>query len=701
MKPRYFSIIGALAVLATSGPLLLPAAAQAPSTEVEATDNQNVEILTRGPVHEAFAEAVSFKPEPGFIVAKAPPTAIEELPPEQELEGENVTWISGYWAWDDDTNDFLWISGVWRNIPPGRQWVPGYWSDIGSSQWQWTSGYWADSTTTEVDYIEEAPPATVDAGPNIAAPSEDHTWIPGNWRYVETRYVWSPGYWTPLRPDWTWVPSRWTWSPRGYCYVDGYWDYAIARRGILFAPVHFHRPIWAVPGYYYRPSVVVSFNVFTDHFWVRPRFGHYYFGDYYAPRYSNLGFFASYAWHGRRGCYDPIWAHHRWHHRHDRGWDDRFRDRFDFFRNNEDARPFRTWAAMRDFRGDRFSNDERGRSRLFASTLNGFARNPVGGQRFRQLSQERRNQFVQQRQQVREFARDRRQLESVRVAGRGNADAQAGRRAVAREQLRRSPVVGRNPEQIARNQAPPRRPQAGTGRVRPEAVARNGQRARDIARNDGAVRRNGLAQRGANRAEQPRPQVRPNAGRNPERAQRQTPGRATPQATPQRRQQTAPQRQAAPQRQQARPQQRQAAPQRQQARPQQRQAAPQRQQARPQQRQAAPQRQQARPQQRQAAPQRQQARPQQRRAAPQRQQARPQQRRAAPQRQQARPQQRQAAPQRQQARPQQRQAAPQRQQARPQQRRAAPQRQQARPQQRATPQRQQPQQRKRKDRADA
>src|SRR5688500_6073074 len=140
MKPRYFSIIGAIAVIATSGPLLLPAAAQAPSTEVEATENQNVEILTRGPVHEAFAEAVSFKPEPGFIAANAPPTAIEELPPEQELEGDNVTWISGYWAWDDDTNDFLWISGVWRNIPPGRQWVPGYWSDIGGSQWQWTAG---------------------------------------------------------------------------------------------------------------------------------------------------------------------------------------------------------------------------------------------------------------------------------------------------------------------------------------------------------------------------------------------------------------------------------------------------------------------------------------------------------------------------------------------------------------------------------
>ena len=41
-----------------------------------------VEVLTRGPVHEAFAEAVMSNPEPGLIISKAPPTPIEELPPE-------------------------------------------------------------------------------------------------------------------------------------------------------------------------------------------------------------------------------------------------------------------------------------------------------------------------------------------------------------------------------------------------------------------------------------------------------------------------------------------------------------------------------------------------------------------------------------------------------------------------------------------
>ena len=46
-----------------------------------------VEVLTRGPVHEAFAETITFDPEPGIVAPKAPPAAIEEVPPEQRPEG--------------------------------------------------------------------------------------------------------------------------------------------------------------------------------------------------------------------------------------------------------------------------------------------------------------------------------------------------------------------------------------------------------------------------------------------------------------------------------------------------------------------------------------------------------------------------------------------------------------------------------------
>ena len=138
------------AVLALAVPLVLNSAtAQEPPVP-------GVEVLTRGPVHEAFAETVTFDPEPGVVAPKAPPVSIEELPPEQRPEGTNVAWIPGYWAWDDERTDFLWVSGIWRALPPGRQWMPGYWAKSRAGS-QWTSGYWADAKATEVEYLPEPP----------------------------------------------------------------------------------------------------------------------------------------------------------------------------------------------------------------------------------------------------------------------------------------------------------------------------------------------------------------------------------------------------------------------------------------------------------------------------------------------------------------------------------------------------------------
>ena len=226
---------------AVSAPLATPA------PPVPAGAEQGVQVLTRGPVHEAFAETVTFDPEPGIVVPKAPPAAIEEVPPDQRPEGANVAWIPGYWGWDDERSDFLWVSGIWRDLPPGRQWVPGYWGKSAQGS-QWTSGYWADAKATEAQYLPE-PPATVEAGPNIAAPSPDATWLPGCWVWQNGRYAWRPGFWAAVQPDWDWVPAHYVYAPRGYVFVDGYWDYSIGRRGVLFAPVYFDAGVYAQPGF--------------------------------------------------------------------------------------------------------------------------------------------------------------------------------------------------------------------------------------------------------------------------------------------------------------------------------------------------------------------------------------------------------------------------------------------------------------------
>ena len=59
------------------------------------------EVLTRGPVHEAFARVIQYDSVPGIVVNAAPPALIEEIPPGERPVGDDVTWIQGYWAWDE------------------------------------------------------------------------------------------------------------------------------------------------------------------------------------------------------------------------------------------------------------------------------------------------------------------------------------------------------------------------------------------------------------------------------------------------------------------------------------------------------------------------------------------------------------------------------------------------------------------------
>jgi hypothetical protein len=754
MKPRYFPMLGSLFVFTAAGPLLLPLPVQAQAEQAAASED--VEVLTRGPVHEAFAETVSYEAEAGLTIKSAPPAAIEELPPDQRPEGENVTWIPGYWGWDDDQNDFLWISGIWRNIPPDRQWVPGYWNDLGDGSFQWISGYWADTTTEEVEYVETAPPKSIDSGPNIAAPSEDHTWVPGNWMWNESRYVWRPGYWLGLRPNWTWVPARYNYSPRGYVFVDGYWDYAVASRGVLFAPVYYRRHVWDTPGYYYTPSIVVSLSLFTDHLFIHPHRHHYYFGDYYAPRYADLGYYSSFHWHRHHHGYDPIWAYNRWDHRHDSGWERRYEDNYNFFRTNDRFRPPHTWAAMRALGDERL---EGGRSRSFARSFDSLVKDPDRVQQFRPVDKDRREKIIAQRQEMREFSRQRRQMEAKPVAAIAEKTADGSvKKGAFREKLRRSPVAGRQAADFAQKEAPPKRPEPRGNKALKEAAA-------VAAANDTPERGKGrdITKRQAEGDQATPDRVPGGKGKGkadgtpePEVTQkdrvRRVPGQDTegkPQrekATPEREVQPKPQREkVAPEREvQPKPQREKAAPERQvQPKPQREKAAPERQvQPKPQREKAAPERQvQPKPQreiqpkrevaperkaqpERQVQPRKPQATPEKKKqgkdkdqasVAPQRRpeqsvqriaQPKPQARQVQPRVQElAKPKAREAQPRQQQARPQvqQRQVQPRQQQAqpKPQQRQAQPRQQQAQPkpqQRQAQPRQQQsqPQQRKKK-----
>jgi hypothetical protein len=280
---------------------------------------KGVEVMARGPVHEAFATPTS-EPEAMKPVTKRPPKALEEMPPDQKPDGD-VIWVPGYWAWDDDRKDYLWVSGIWRTPPPGKQWIAGYWRDADDGGAQWVPGFWTVAAQTQeqeqqVNYLPE-PPQPPAAAPPGAAPTADAFWVPGSYEWYGDHYVWRAGYWGRVQPGYVWVSAHYRWTPSGYVYIPGYWDLAIAHRGVLFAPVVVDT-VAVGPTFVYTPSYVVCDTVVLDALFVRPCYCHYYFGDYYGPAYREIGFESCVVY--SRSHYDSIIVYNTWEHRDNPAW---------------------------------------------------------------------------------------------------------------------------------------------------------------------------------------------------------------------------------------------------------------------------------------------------------------------------------------------------------------------------------------------
>src|SRR5262245_4188430 len=89
--------------LALVGAVLAALAGAGGGARAQEAPTPGVEVLARGPVHEAFATPTA-EAKPTMLVNRQPPVPLDELPPEERPEGE-VVWISGYYAWDDDRQD--------------------------------------------------------------------------------------------------------------------------------------------------------------------------------------------------------------------------------------------------------------------------------------------------------------------------------------------------------------------------------------------------------------------------------------------------------------------------------------------------------------------------------------------------------------------------------------------------------------------
>ena len=300
--------------------------------------DDDMQVLERGPIHEAFAEVSVDEVQPESVVPRSVPDPVNEIVPDYRPAGADMQWIPGYWSWDEDLDDFIWISGVWRNIPPGRQWVPGYWVAVAGGS-QYVSGYWAENRGTVSSYLPP-PPEPPPTAPPPPPYTTDNVWVEGHWLWSGSRYMWQAGYWQHQMPEMLWIPAHYSWTPRGYIFVPGYWDYLLVRRGVLYAPRYFPQPGYRVSPYRYTPSIMLDLDVVFLSLFVRRDHHHYYFGDYHDARYIRRGFAPWYSRHATRHGYDPHFVSYRRHHFHeDDRWEDTYRQRFEYHRDHRETRP--------------------------------------------------------------------------------------------------------------------------------------------------------------------------------------------------------------------------------------------------------------------------------------------------------------------------------------------------------------------------
>ena len=367
------------------------------------------EVLSRGPVHEAFDEPVSLQPQTGLIAPSQPPPNIEEVPPAERPEGQQFVWIPGYWSWDADRNSYIWVSACWRVAPPNMSWVPGYWSQV-SGGWEWVAGFWAPAGVREIEYLP-APPATVDMEPLGTAPSPDTIWVPPCMYWVQGRYARRAGYWLAAQPNWVWVPSHYVVTPRGHVFAEGHWDYPLERRGVLFAPVCFPASTYGRADITYSPSVVIDVGLLRASLFAYPRYSHYYFGDYYDDSYVSIGIFPWFDSRRLHTWYDPVYEHDRWQNqRSEPRWEERERSDYNRRRADKDLRPARTYREQ-ESRLAKLPEPQR-RALQVAQPIAAAAASRDSALKFERINTDARQKISKQAAAVRTFRDDRNRWEA-------------------------------------------------------------------------------------------------------------------------------------------------------------------------------------------------------------------------------------------------------------------------------------------------
>src|SRR5689334_2300661 len=127
------------------------------SVAIQLTAANAPPMATLQPIHEALV-IKNTDPIPQEVIAKQPPAPQAETQPPQPAQ--KMIWVSGYWEWMREKQDFIWVCGLWRLPPPEHTWSPGYWKDV-KGGWTYVRGAWMPTATDTWIYSKTPPPATI------------------------------------------------------------------------------------------------------------------------------------------------------------------------------------------------------------------------------------------------------------------------------------------------------------------------------------------------------------------------------------------------------------------------------------------------------------------------------------------------------------------------------------------------------------
>jgi hypothetical protein len=417
------SVLVGLAASTSIAQLLMPTVES--DTPPALPDQEQPEVLSRGPVHEAFAEPVNLQYQAGLIAPERPPPNIEEVPPSERPQGQQYVWIPGYWSWDADRRGYIWVSACWRVAPPRMSWVPGYWAQVAAG-WEWVAGFWTPAGVQEIEYLP-APPTAGDMEPYGSAPSPDTIWVPPCMYWVQGQYVRRAGYWLEARTDWVWVPAHYVMTPRGYVFAAGHWDYALERRGVLFAPVYFSPRVYGRMAFSYSPSIVIDVGLLRLNLFAYPRYSHYYFGDYYDDAYVTIGIFPWFGTHRSHMWYDPVYEHARWSHRRtEPRWEEHGREEYHRRQSDKNLRPPRTYREQ-ESRVAKLPEAQR-RAFQVAQPLTAVAARRETPMKFERITPEKRQEIKKEATAVQTFGHERNRWESTTTSQRKTPGANSERK---------------------------------------------------------------------------------------------------------------------------------------------------------------------------------------------------------------------------------------------------------------------------------